>query len=297
MDSIDLSTYTDAATTSAQRYLRMSDDVELRVFEFFSSGDAPHKPVVVFVAGWLSAIDGWEGFLQGLIPHYRVVYMETREKGSSRMPLPPRKTDFSTQRLYQDIQEVVAQTVPAGREFVLAGSSLGATTIVEYLLSDCPKPTDSVLIAPNPEFKFPWIAYLFVWLFPPWAYHRIVKPYIKWHLRKFRLDVENEPEQVAKYDGTLDAADPAKLKHNAKALLGYEAWDKLATITTPTLIVGAESDKLHGLENLQRMKQLMPSAELTALASNKATHSGKAGQLVVDYLECQHPAAKLTAVG
>lgn len=287
---MDFSAYTDAATTCTERYLRMSDGVELRVFEFLSSGDAPHKPVVVFVAGWLSAMDGWQGFLSSLTPHYRVVYMETREKGSSRMPSSPPKTDFSTQRLYQDVQEVVAQTVPEGRRFVLAGSSLGATTIVEYLLSECPAPTESVLIAPNPEFKFPWIAYVFVWLFPTWAYHHIVKPYIKWHLRKFRLDVEKEPEQVAKYDGTLDAADPAKLKRNAKALLGYEAWDRLPKITTPTLIVGAESDKLHGLENLQRMAELMPAAELIALASNKETHSEKAGQLVVDYLDQQHPA-------
>jgi hypothetical protein len=118
-----------------------------------------------------------------------------------------------------------------------------------------------------------------------------LKAIAKWYLRNFRLDPVKEPEQYEKYASTIDAADPYKLKPNAMAMLDYQVWDRLAAVKEEVLIVGASSDKLHGLDNLIRMAQLMPKATLVSMESNKITHSEEAGRLLGGYFNGESLAA------
>jgi hypothetical protein len=67
-----------------------------------------------------------------------------------------------------------------------------------------------------------------------------------WYLRNFRIDAQAEPEQILRYDRTLRSAHPLRLKLSARAILGYEVWQGLDTITSPVAIAYAASDTLHG---------------------------------------------------
>lgn len=281
---MDLRDYAPASVSISERYLNMSDGVGLRVIDFVPADDSASKPMVVFVAGWISLISGWKGFLRRLTETHRVLYVESREKFSSRV-VDVKATEFDLPRVTRDVQEVIEQGVPAGRAFVLSGSSLGATAIMEYLMTQQgPQPIGNALIAPNPELRFPAPIMAIIKLFPPRAYAP-VREFAKWYLRNFRLDPKKEPEQVEKYENTLDQADPYKLKKNVFALMKYRAWGRMHRITQDCLIIGASADKLHGLENLERMIAEMPKARLEAMASNKATHEAGAADLVAAYVD------------
>jgi len=59
-------------------YVVVSDGVALRTIDFTPPCDTPEKPMVIFVAGWISLIDGWKNVLRKLTPCYRTLYVETR---------------------------------------------------------------------------------------------------------------------------------------------------------------------------------------------------------------------------
>ena len=115
-----------------------------------------------------------------------------------------------------------------------------------------------------------------------------IKPMLKWYLRNIRLNKHKEPEQVKKYEGTLDAAEPGRLKANAFAIKNYSLWERLPGITSPVLIVGAKSDTLHGLDIINRMVHLIPDVESEIMSSNKETHSEKMGDLIAHRMTRLH---------
>ncbi len=269
--------------TTQEKYIKLSDGVELRIIDFKPGNYDSEKPVVVFVAGWISLLQGWQHVLKILTPCYRTFYIETREKISAKLP-ENKSVEFSIQRMSQDIDETLEQILPKNQKFYFAGSSLGATVILYYLNMNKLQPEKSLLIAPLCEFQMPSWGIFIIRLLHPNLY-LLIKPVIKWYLRNFRLDKENEPEQVAKYEGTMDAAEPRRLKANAMSIKDFSLWEKLSDIPSPVLIIGAGTDTLHGVDVMEKMVSLIPSAQLEMMNSNKDTHSEKAGQLLVDYIE------------
>ncbi len=271
---------TDPDVRVEEDYVVVSDGVALRTIDFTPPCDTPEKPMVIFVAGWISLIDGWKNVLRKLTPCYRTLYVETREKVSARLPARGR-VDFSMPRMSRDIGEILECKVAPEKRFCFAGSSLGSTVVLDYLSMGLRQPEQSFIIAPICELVYPFWLPLLLRLVPPLLYTAI-KPPLKWYLRNIRLDKHKEPEQVKKYEGTLDAAEPKRLKANAFAIKDYCRWDKLPDVRSPVLIVGAESDALHGLDVMNRMVALMPDADMEMMSSNKETHSDKMGELIVD---------------
>lgn len=264
-----------------------SDGVTLRMIEFIPSCDTPERPMVVFVAGWISLIDGWKEVLRRLTPRYRTLYVETREKASAGLPRSAARMDFSMPRMSRDIDEILEQRVGHQKAFCLAGSSLGATVILDYLSGARRQPELAILIAPICELIYPFWLPLLLRPVPPSLYTAI-KPLLKWYLCTVRVDKHREPEQAKKYEGTLDAAEPGRLKANAFAIKDYSLWEKLPDITAPVLIVGAKSDTLHGLDIVSRMARLIPNVDTEMMSSNRETHSAKMGDLIVNRMTRLH---------
>jgi pimeloyl-ACP methyl ester carboxylesterase len=280
---MDYSQYTENSTTVKEYMLGLSDGVSLKIIDFTPQNISPKKPVILFVAGWISLISGWEGVLKVLLADYRILYLESREKQSSMVP-DVKKVSFSIQRLTFDLGEIIEKVIPPSGEFILAGSSLGATAILEYCGSGKRKPLSAILVAPNTEFRFPKILELIVPVMHPSLYFSI-KPVIKWYLKNFRLDKKNSLEQIKKYENTLDCADPYKLKANALALRNYKLSDRVDRIAVPCLIVGATTDTLHDTGNIKQLIKIIPDAKYIELASNMETHSEKAGHIIAKYVE------------
>jgi len=280
---MDYSQYTESSTTVNEYMVQMSDGVSLKIIDFTPRNVSPEKPVILFVAGWISLISGWKGVLKILTEEYRVLYLESREKQSSIVP-DVKKTSFNMERLKLDIGEIIEKVIPASAKFILAGSSLGASAILEYCGSEGRKPESSVLVGPNAEFRFPRILGSIIPAIHP-AIYSLFKPVIKWYLKNFRLDKKNSMEQIKKYENTLDCADPYKLKANALAIKNYKIWDHIEDITIPSLIIGATTDTLHGTENIKKLIDALPCSMYIELKSNMETHSEKAGHVIVDYIK------------
>ena len=280
---MDYSEYTEKSTTVNEYILEVSDGVSLTIIDFTPANISEDKPVILFVAGWISLISGWKGVLKALTAEYRVLYLETREKISSLIP-DVKKVSFSMQRFQLDIDEFIKKTVPPSGKFILAGSSLGASAILEYCGTEGRKPLSAILVGPNAELHFPTLLTSMVPAIHPSMYF-LIKPVIKWYLRNFRLDKKNSKEQVEKYENTLDCADPYKLKPSALALRKYSLWDRIKNIAVPCLIMGARTDTLHGTENIKKLIEIMPYSSYIEFESNMETHSEKAGHAIMEYIK------------
>jgi pimeloyl-ACP methyl ester carboxylesterase len=286
-NNMDYSQYTDNSTSVKEYMFNVSDGVCLKIIDFIPQNVSQGKPVIIFVAGWISLISGWKDVLKVLTAEHRVIYLESREKQSSTVP-DVKKVSFSMERLKLDIGEIIEKVISPLEKFILAGSSLGASVILEYCGSEKQKPLSAVLISPITEFRFPKILGTIIPAIHPSLYFT-VKPVIKWYLRNFRLDKKNCKEQIEKYENTLDCADPYKLKANALAIRNYAIWSHIVNINAPCLIVGATTDTLHDTEDIKRLIKIIPDSSYIELKSNMETHSEKAGRIIVEYIKGEIP--------
>ncbi|MBN2092828.1 alpha/beta hydrolase [candidate division KSB1 bacterium] len=250
-----------------ESYITTSAQVSLRVIHF-SPPVATNKPVILFVAGWISQISAWHQIIKELSKEFEVYYIESREKISS---LVTGKVNYGVEEIGQDIVALVSQLELQEKQYILFGSSLGATAILDCSQWLPKKPLCLVLIGPNAVFRVPPVGMVIIRLFPPRMY-MVLKPIVKWYLKTFRLDIHADFAQYRKYCAALDAADPWKLKNGAIQLAKYKVWDILPAINIPTLIAGASKDTLHEKENLEKMVSLLPKAVYIDLETNKKTH-------------------------
>ncbi|MDH6575266.1 alpha/beta fold hydrolase [Kitasatospora sp. MAP5-34] len=85
-------------------------------------------PMVVLSHGWTCSIAFWAPVIHQLAADYRVVAYDQR--GHGRSDIPPTAAGYSTAKLADDLEAVLAHVVPAGERVVLAGHSMGGMTIM-----------------------------------------------------------------------------------------------------------------------------------------------------------------------
>jgi pimeloyl-ACP methyl ester carboxylesterase len=267
---VNLAEYCASNATFRDEMIAVSDSVSLRVFTFTPAVDRGN-PEVILVAGWISQISGWKDVLQEMTKDFKIYYLETREKISSKVT---GKIQYGVEDIGSDIVNLISYLKLKRGTYILLASSLGATAVLDscrFLRED---PFCLILIGPNAVFRVPGLGMFIIRIFPP-ALYAIIKPVVKWYLRNFRLDLKSDYAQYVKYCNALDAADPWKLKKAVIALSTYEVWPLLGSIDYPTLIIGASKDRLHEPQNLQRMVSVMKNASYIDLETNKITHSDR----------------------
>ncbi len=255
-------------TTVREEMIATSENIKLRVFTF-SGPQKKSGPDIVFVAGWVSLIEGWKEILNEMTRDYCVYYIETREKISSQVK---GSAGFGVEEMGDDVVSVIDQLNLKTGEYILFGSSLGATVILDCFHKLAERPLALALTGPNAEFRIPLSWKIIVKSFYPDLY-KLIKPSVKWYLRTFRLNIDSDYEQYEKYSRALNAAEPWKLRKAVLALAKYQVWDVLADISSPTLIIGASKDKLHEPENLKRIVEMLPDSHYVDMETNKQTHS------------------------
>jgi len=253
------------------RTVPVDEGISLQVIQFRPRRDAAAEPLV-FVPGFVSAIGGWIDFLRELVPLRPVYYLESREKTSAVIER-KRLTidDFSIARLALDLIEACSQLGIDRSRMIVAGSSLGATSLIEALKHSRLPARAGFMIGPNTEFKAPWFMKGLL-LLPADAYH-LVKYFVLWYLKTFRVDAVTEPEQMQRYRDTLLRADPRRLKKTARAAIGYTIWRDLETVAVPVAVTLASTDKLHAEQNIRRLTESLPRAAIIRCESNKYMHS------------------------
>jgi len=264
----DLAEFIAAGINCKENLIAVNEQVNLRVITFEPLKDTDN-PAVIFVSGWISRISGWKDVLIEMSRDFPIYYVETREKNSSVIAgeVSFRVVDFAL-----DIAAVVDVLDLKDGKFILCGSSLGATSIIESCRFLQQKPLCLVLIGVNAVFYAPIIWKITIFLFPP-RFYLLMKPVIKWYLRNFRLDVQHDLTQYVKYCGNLDAANPWRLKKAALEFIKYEIWAKLPDIQIPSLLVSASNDELHDHDNIQKISALLPKSTTIDMELNSNSHS------------------------
>jgi pimeloyl-ACP methyl ester carboxylesterase len=252
-----------------QRRLQVEDGVRLMVYDW--QPGTGRKPLV-FVAGWVSVIEGWRPLLEVLVRDRPVTYIETREKRSAvfeRTGLRP--ADFSIQRLADDLIEVCNQLDVDLRQTTLFASSMGSNAVLEACKDGRLDIRGAFLVGPNAEFRFPNWGKLLV-LFPTVLY-RPMLPLVLWYLRRFRVNVDQDPQQMARYERTLRAAHPKRLKLSARSVLGYSLYPGLETVAPPVAVAYASSDTLHEGDEVRRLVEILPRGRAVECPSNTYMHT------------------------
>jgi pimeloyl-ACP methyl ester carboxylesterase len=264
------------------RLVPAADGVSLRVLHWKPLAPTDRAPLI-FVAGWVSVVEGWADTLRAIAPTREVFYIETREKRSAQFDhdkLTP--DDFRIELLAEDMRRVCAQLPVDTRDCIASGSSLGATTLIEAMKNGGLTFKAGFFIGPNAEFHVPWFTPILMAV-PASSYH-ILKYFVMWYLRNFRVDAKKEPEQIRRYEETLKSAHPVRIQRSTKAFSGYQVWPDLESIAIPVGLAYAPSDTLHGVENIARMQQTLPQARALACPSNKYLHSGAVADELERYL-------------
>lgn len=266
-------------TTMSENMVDLDPDTQLRVISFRPKADKGETEVV-FVAGWMTLIDGWVQVLREMTRDFTVHYIETREKKSSRLRGKPR---FGVADIGMDIIRMVKKLELEENKYIIVASSLGATAVFDCCQFLSVSPRALIMINPNAVFRIPLFWRILIRLFYAPLF-MVFRPVIKWYLRTFRLDVQADPAQYQKYCRTLDNADPRKSKKTALALWNYQVWDKLETVRYPTLVVGASRDKLHEPDNTRRMVSMISRATYLDMETNARNHSPELVEEIRRYL-------------
>jgi len=275
----DFSEYCAESSTCQTRQIQVNDNVSLRVITFQPNSPAKNPPVV-FIPGWISLIATWKSVLQDLSRDFTIHYIETREKKTA---IVRGRAKYRVEDCARDLAAIVEQLNLQDDNFILCGSSLGATAIADGFRFLKRRPLFLALIGINAEFYIPrgWIGV--VRCFPPTLYLTF-KPVIKWYLRNFRLDIKKDQAQYKKYCDNVDNADPFRLKKAALALVKYKIWERLPEIQTPVLLFSASHDALHDLENIKRIHEQLPGSRYFDLETNSRTHSPEMVEIIREFI-------------
>lgn len=243
--------------------------VRLTVHEWRpGTGRAP----LVFVAGWISVIEGWRPLLEVLVHRRPVLYLETREKRSAeidRRLLSP--AAFAVPRLGDDLIAACDRLGVDPDRRVFFASSMGSNAVLEGLKHGRLAGRGAFLVGPNLEFRFPaWGKAL---TYMPASIYHLARPFMIWYLRRFRVNADHDPDQMARYRRTLRAAHPTRLKLSARAVLGYSLLPGLETVTAPVAVAYAPSDTLHEGGQVGRLVEILPRGTAVECPSNSYMHS------------------------
>jgi len=280
MNDLDLQSFCAPGCRATQEQFRSSSGAILTFYAFHPAPDSRLDPVL-FVPGWVSRIDGWRDILLEMTPHRSVYYLETREKASSVLP---EDAELSVQAIAGDLIEFVQWKGFHENGYVVFGSSLGATAILEAAADLKPAPLALILVGPNAVFSIPPWGRTVIHLLPPGRYSWF-KWLIRWYLKHFRLNVRVDAAQYSKYSAALDIADPWKLKRSALALAPYRVWDRLPLIKTPVLLVNAGKDIMHVPANIEKMHSELADSRILDMGTNSSTHSPQLLQKMDSYLK------------
>ena len=252
--------------------LEVEPGVRLKLMSWQPARPSAQAPIL-FVAGWVSLVSGWQALLDVLVATRTVHYLETREKRSAEIERSLlRPSSFAIPRLAEDLVRVAQQLGIDDGSAVLFGSSMGSNAILEALKHGRLPARAAFLVGPNASFVFPWWGKVAVRVIPAWLVERL-KGFVVWDLRRFRVNAGGDPEQMARYVRTVRAADSLRLKLSAAAVLDYSALPGLETVSAPVAIAYAASDSLHGEGEVRRIVAAMPRGVAVSCPSNTYMHT------------------------
>ena len=253
-----------------EKLIRVSNSVSLRVFVWEPVNQSSKVPILM-VPGWGSVFEGWRPLVTEWVQNRKIIYVETREKASAIFDEKMNQKDFHIDSFTDDIREII-QSLNLDGNYHLFSSSLGSTILIHGLQERKISAKSSIFLAPNQNIRFPLWARLLIKLPLP-------KFTLKWLIKLAIWAVERKVEeegQKIRYRRTLLSQNYERIRFSARYLIGYSLPESLSNIEIPCAILTAESDKLHGTNDVEFISREIPNMKIIPIPSNQYAHQPEA---------------------
>ena len=257
-----------------ERIIRVSDDLSLRVFIWEPANQSSKIPILM-VPGWGSVFEGWRPLVSEWVQGRKIIYIETREKASAIFDNKMKQKDFINSDYIEDIEKIIEKLQRENElddNFHLFSSSLASTIIIHGLQEKKISGKSSIFLAPNQKFRFPlWAKILIKLPLPKFTLKWLIKIAI-WAVER---KVEEEGQKI-RYRRTLLSQNYERIRYSARYLMGYSLPEDLSNIEIPCAILTAESDKLHGMKDVEFISRKVTNMSVISIPSNQYAHQAEA---------------------
>ncbi|NHJ32732.1 MAG: hypothetical protein FK732_07710 [Asgard group archaeon] len=260
-----------------ERYITVSDGSQIRVLLSKPPKEKHNGFTFVLVAGWNTVVPGWDAVLLEAMKDFYVVYIETREKGSS---IVVKNGKYDMDRFSSDIQEILEELKINQKKMILFSSSFGTISTAHGLGSKKFEPFLTYFVGPVHRFEMPKGSRIYMYLVPN-CFLTVTRPIWKWWIRKRKSE---DPEQAAKYIRSLEEAEVKKWRATGYANAWIDFLDMYEKIEVRNYIVGMEKDKMHERVISMRIHERMKNSTYIDLETNKKTHSAEMVKVVRQHL-------------
>jgi len=250
-------------------FVEVAPNISVRILRWIpaDSSAASLDPAVV-VPGWGSVFEGWRPLLTEWVSRRPIVYIETREKKSARITRKVRREDFEMCHHGHDVAAVLDELGIDPAEVDWFSSSLGATLLIDAYQNNVLAGRSSILLAPNPDFKFPlWARMLLKMPLPKFIHPALVR-FAVWVVERRT----KEEGQRIRYRRALMSQDLERLLLSSRANIRYSLPQELSSVSVPCAVMTAKSDTLHGMEKVLDIVDRLPDAILIEVPSNQYAH-------------------------
>jgi len=257
-----------------ERIIRVSDGLSLRVFIWEPANQSSKIPILM-VPGWGSVFEGWRPLVSEWVQGRKIIYIETREKASAIFDNKMKQKDFIISEYIEDIEKIIEKLQRENElddNFHLFSSSLASTIIIHGLQEKKISGKSSIFLAPNQKFRFPlWAKILIKLPLPKFTLKWLIKIAI-WAVER---KVEEEGQKI-RYRRTLLSQNYERIRYSARYLMGYSLPEDLSNIEIPCAILTAESDKLHGMKDVEFISRKVTNMSVISIPSNQYAHQAEA---------------------
>ncbi len=253
------------------------EGADIRVFACRPRVPVETRPVVL-VPGWGVTPEGYQAFYESVRGKAEFYYIETREKGSSRVA--GKSPDMSPAQSARDIASALSSLGLAGkRDFVLSGVCWGSTLILQGLL-------DGVIDAPTIVLGDPMHR---LW-FPRWLlqYAAPVVPAFllgaaRWLFALAMIGDMKEKTQKARNYAFVRAADPLKWKRSGHAARDLELFGTVGRIGREVFVVNGTNDKVHDQSHYPRLAAEMPRGRFLSVPTDESNRERMMGAVALAF--------------
>ena len=275
----DYSRYCAKQATFKSEFIITNPSVCLRVIAFTPPVNNNFLPIVL-IPGLAGVIDSFKDLLIELTRKYTVYYLETREKGTSRTTHP---VGFSVSDIASDIPAAIESLGLADSSYILVGYSLGSSSSAVLLGENRVNPKLAVLVEPSATFKWPkWLLFMAKYGV---SLYGVIKPFLKWYMRNFRINTDEDLEIYEINCRNLNQADPRKLGATVRAIASFSIWGYLANIDVPCLVIGASKDKFHSHDEALKISKAIKGCKYIDLVDNKRSHNQEAAKAIDEFVK------------
>lgn len=274
----DFSRYCDKDAAFASGYIGTNPEVSLRIITFTPPVNL-NLPPIVFIPGLAGVILSFKDLLVELTSTHTVYYVETREKGSAKISSP---VGFSVSDIAADIPVAIQALGLADKDYIMISYSLAASGTAVLLANKMLKPNLAVLVQPSASFPWPrWLLGL-SWVGVP--LYGVIKPFVKWYMRNFTIDINEDREIYVINCRNLDQANPKRLAATVRAMARFSIWEYLPKIEANCLVIGASKDSFHSHNEALNISKAIRGCKYVDMVDSRRSHGVEVVGLVGDFI-------------